>query len=506
MHHSDKRYAKYNKVVDQITDELQAMVWPDTSKVKRRLSGNDLVKLKLSVGKLIRDSLAIKHSKIRNPFASIRLASGWYKSSRYAAGLTYRIHVDRAFKGMCQLAYLKIEMRGGIFPDTGGFLTRYSAIGPLLKLFDEVELQVLPVIIPQDTEGETVLVKVTESQSIKGNVVETKVFKDYQDTPQTSQMRANLKIINHALSKHWYDLNLDDDEFDKMQSQLLSKEQKASGVDRQINLSKRSLYRLFNDEALTTGGRFYGGWWQEIPKRYRENLVINGKPMAELDYSGLHPAILYLELGLVPPNDPYEGIFPKENLGYSPSPKDFRSCVKVSLNAMLNAKQPMKRPPRGFRRANANCSWRALSEAITERHAAIKHLFYTNQGLRLQRLDSNIAEYVLLHFAKMKVAVLPLHDSFLVHSGYLTELREVMVEAFNAIINPNYSAKLKPLSKWKPKTTEEWEAFLAIEANRFDDEPTTSDIYELLNKLDVGHERRLDAFRELLANNAHNVR
>jgi hypothetical protein len=157
MHHSDKRYAKYNKVVDQIIDELQAMVWPDTSKVKRRLSGNDLVKLKLSVGKLIRDSLAIKHSKIRHPFASIRLASGWYKSSRYAAGLTYRIHVDRAFKGMCQLAYLKIEMRGGIFPDTGGFLTRYSAISPLLKLFDEVELQVLPVIIPQDTEGETVL-------------------------------------------------------------------------------------------------------------------------------------------------------------------------------------------------------------------------------------------------------------------------------------------------------------------------------------------------------------
>ena len=97
----DKRYAKFYKVVDQITDELQAMVWPDTGKVRRRSKGEELVKLKLSVGKLIRDSLSIRHSKKRYPFASIRLRSSWYSTSRHSGSLTYRIHVEREYDGMC---------------------------------------------------------------------------------------------------------------------------------------------------------------------------------------------------------------------------------------------------------------------------------------------------------------------------------------------------------------------------------------------------------------------
>jgi len=51
-------------------------------------------------------------------------------------------------------------------------------------------------------------------------------------------------------------------------------------------------------------------------------------------------------------------------------------------------------------------------------------------GLRLQRFDSDIAEKVLLHFAKSGIAILPLHDSFLMHNGYEASLKPIMRFAF----------------------------------------------------------------------------
>lgn len=47
------------------------------------------------------------------------------------------------------------------------------------------------------------------------------------------------------------------------------------------------------------GGRFYalGGGWQSLPKAVRKAVTINGEEVAELDYSALHPSILYAYVG-----------------------------------------------------------------------------------------------------------------------------------------------------------------------------------------------------------------
>lgn len=91
---------------------------------------------------------------------------------------------------------------------------------------------------------------------------------------------------------------------------MLNEEQKTNGSDRHINFSKLSLHRVFNDPASETGGRFYGGWWQEIPKRFRSRIVINGKRTVEYDYSNLHPTMLDLLEGLEPPSDSYVDVVP----------------------------------------------------------------------------------------------------------------------------------------------------------------------------------------------------
>ena len=41
-----------------------------------------------------------------------------------------------------------------------------------------------------------------------------------------------------------------------------------------IDFTKRMLYRPFNNGSFEEGGRFYGGWWQSVPKEFRPSITI----------------------------------------------------------------------------------------------------------------------------------------------------------------------------------------------------------------------------------------
>ena len=68
-----------------------------------------------------------------------------------------------------------------------------------------------------------------------------------------------------------------------------------SGKPRKIHLGQHSKFvrRIFNNGSFDEGGRFYGGWWQSIPREFRKHITINHKPTEEVDYSGHHLRILY---------------------------------------------------------------------------------------------------------------------------------------------------------------------------------------------------------------------
>jgi hypothetical protein len=101
-------------------------------------------------------------------------------------------------------------------------------------------------------------------------------------------MRDNLRTINRALLRNWADLELPDNEFDDVGWLMLT------DADRlPLDLSRRTLYRVFNNSSFKQGGRFYGAWWQSVPREYRGLIRINGKPTVELDYRAIHPRILY---------------------------------------------------------------------------------------------------------------------------------------------------------------------------------------------------------------------
>jgi hypothetical protein len=149
----------------------------------------------------------------------------------------------------------------------------------------------------------------------------------------------------------------------------------------------------------------------------------------------------------------------------------------------------LRQAPAGVKPSKFGLKWAEVSEAIIAFHEPIAHHFYTGFGLRLQRMDSDIAEKVLLHFAEKGIAVLPLHDSFLMHQGYETWLEPVMKTAFEEVVGAFPKIDRKEADK------------VLLQDNAEEDDPfgpmTTDDLDELLSYLDVGYEHRLRAFRAL---------
>jgi hypothetical protein len=76
--------------------------------------------------------------------------------------------------------------------------------------------------------------------------------------------------------------------------------------------------------------------------------------------------------------------------------------------------------------------------------------FKTGFGLKAQFIDSRIAERVLLHFAKRNIPCLPIHDSFLMHHGYESELEDQMLMAFREVTGQEGAIKAEDRDEREP--------------------------------------------------------
>jgi hypothetical protein len=79
-------------------------------------------------------------------------------------------------------------------------------------------------------------------------------------------------------------------------------------------------------------------------------------------------------------------------------------------------------------------------------HPKIKHYFGTGEGIKLQHLDSRIAESVMLELAEQGIAALPVHDSFIVRRSHMIDLNVIMKEAFKRVVKVEGAMDLKELS------------------------------------------------------------
>jgi hypothetical protein len=73
-------------------------------------------------------------------------------------------------------------------------------------------------------------------------------------------------------------------------------------------------------------------------------------------------------------------------------------------------------------------------QRFEELHMSIAMELYRRNGLRLQNLDSRIANLTMLRLAQHNIVALPVHDSFIVKREHEQQLREAMTSSFNSIV------------------------------------------------------------------------
>ena len=375
---------------------------------------------------------------------SIHKHNNYYSSNtRYREpNLTYRMTMN-AFDGL-QLLNLIVVTKDGYYDRTKmqGGLTRYRAREELLEMLNEISEH--PAIhLKPNLDAETILLR----NKIDGR----KVLVDYEEDAFTERARKNLWIINQCFIRHWLDLRILDDDVLTLQERLLDDTEKQP-----IDLTKRTLVRIFTNNSFEEGGRFYRGWWQNVPSEYRPFITIDSKATSEHDYSQLNPNMIYSvynkELGS---EDAYSRVAGEEH----------REVVKQAFNAMFQASTTLDRKPDGIELDAIGMSWRELKEEILNAHKPIKDYFFKVLGNRLQFEDSIIAENIMLQFAKMDAPALPIHDSFIMHHGFSTygELEEAMRRAFYDRFHRSINVSKEMVVKQKSNIPIDKDGFVSLE-------------------------------------------
>jgi hypothetical protein len=351
---------------------------------------------------------------------SINLRSGYYSENpRYRdPQLAYR-QIKAVYDALIAMRQIEIT-REGYYDKVRmeGSLTCFVARDELLERLQNLEGH--PAISLQPNLN-------MESILLRNTIDVRRQLVDYEETAQTEKYRTNLQKINTCFSKHWADLKIKDTEISKLEDRLHNHEDKYP-----IDLSSRTLSRIFSSGSFKEGGRFYRGWWQNAPSEYRKYITLDGKKTAEYDFSQLNPHMIYFaynkEMGS---EDAYDRVLDGEH----------RDIVKQAFNAMIQENGPLNQKPRDINLDGLEMDWKDLRQRILDAHKPIQYLFFDGLGNKLQFEDSCIAESVMLHFQKMDAPVLPVHDSFIMHHGYGGELEEAMRRGFHERFNSDIPVK-----------------------------------------------------------------
>lgn len=361
-----------------------------------------------------------------DPASAVGVALGkssFARRTRYnALYLRYDTLVS-ALRGLLALGYAEKVLKGFHDPRTGiGRVTRIRATQKLIDLLTGPGALTLARLNHRPDAGEVIVLR-----DSKGDV-------EYRDNSTTREMRSDLNQINAALASHWLDLFITDSQMGDLNATMLGKHRKDETEPARLDLTAKRLRRIFNNKDWGQGGRFYGGWWQTIPKEYRAHITINGKHIVEIDYSGMHPSLLYAEAGakLDSGVDPYD-------IGSLNVP---RHIVKIAFNKLVNASKGTRATP-DFDGQQFGISWSQLVKLIRLRHEPIAQFLGTGHGLRLQNKDAKIANRIMLRFLSCGYVCLPVHDSFIVHHALKCELEKIMKDEFRAEVGTDIVAKTK---------------------------------------------------------------
>ena len=325
------------------------------------------------------------------------------------------------------------------------YSSRMKASKKLIKIFDALNLDNLISVIEPSEASNLIILKDKD-----------KNIKDYRANHVIQKWRENLLLINKKINSARISLDMEDDQYHELIKKLNTNRDR---VDFFPDFTAKNLHRVFNNSSFEQGGRFYGGWWQSIPREFRKFININYKSTEEVDYSGHHIRILYSinDKDLV--GHPYR--LSDEAQNTAEKIQDRKEATLIMLNCKNDSEALYTIKNKGIKNP------RQVMNTILERHQPINDLFFTGVGNRLMFEDSIIAEQVMLEMIKLGHTILPVHDSFIVRNSATFELIPIMERVFKDF----YSNKAKVDTKmtnleWINKNKNHKETFVNMDLDK----------------------------------------
>ena len=304
-----------------------------------------------------------------------------------------------------------------------GFQSRIWASEGLKAQFNKAKFHQFHIHSHEDREA------VEQRDSLK------KADPKYVDTKETIRMRSVLSDYNDLLANTHIDIY-------NLEKPVLEIGSGKKKMRLQINQQDKFVRRIFNNSRWDQGGRFYGGWWQRCPTKYRESIMMDGMMTSEIDFSGLHVVLLYSQVGInywaEVNQDPYL-LYGIKNIDPD---IDLRAVAKLLMLTAINADDEAKafqalrfQAETGtLEKRLTNDQLEPILAALKRKHEPIAHKIASGAGIDLMYLDSQITEKLVEAFTYThKCPILTVHDSYVVPFGYDRILYKEMQKAFTAI-------------------------------------------------------------------------
>jgi hypothetical protein len=213
-------------------------------------------------------------------------------NSTYRQGRYNELHISTKVKDvvdqLVEAGYVHEKI--GFKDRREGGSGRVSRIWPTTRLedlFREAQFGVEDVVASVPNRERVILKKEKDEDPKKGLI-------DYRETDQTRAMRDQLVRYQALLDRHHIDVCSLEEPVIKQGNGLI-----------RIGREHVFICRIFNDGSFDRGGRYFGGWWQIIPKELRRDICIDSQFIVEKDFSSLFPRMIYCREGITPPDDPY---------------------------------------------------------------------------------------------------------------------------------------------------------------------------------------------------------
>ena len=242
---------------------------------------------------------------------------------------------------------------------------------------------------------------------------------DYKDNSKTKNMRKVIEKYNEILRQTFIDIPF-------LEKSYLENKGKKHSVNQHTKLVKR----IFNHGTFDNGNRFYGGWWQHISEKQREKILMDDRETIEIDYKSLHPVLAYAKKGIdfwkrtnTTKYSYFNDSYDVPTLGVKDK-EDSRAIVKLLFQTALNAKNEKEcfkafrnqwdYEERSYKGLFTDIFLQELLDSIRDRHYQIDDMFCSGVGIDLQKLDSDIVEYIVSDFTERNIPILCIHDSFII--------------------------------------------------------------------------------------------